>query len=71
MKHFDFEGFPYIIKIEDMLIFLHVELKTTTNNNEELTTKQLQTAQKHSDVAVTAQNLTDNLGQVGFNVISI
>jgi hypothetical protein len=54
-----------------MLIFLHVELKTTTNNNEELTRKQLQTAQKHSDVAVTAQNLTDNLGQVGFNVISI
>ena len=54
-----------------MLIFLHVELKTTTNNNEELTRKQLQTAQKHSDVAVIAQKLTDNLGQVGFNVISI
>jgi len=54
-----------------MLIFLHVKLKTTANNNEELTRKQLQTAQKHNDVAVTAQKLTDKLGQVGFNVISI
>ena len=37
-----------------MLIFLHVELKTTANNNEELKRNQLQTAQKHSNVAVTA-----------------
>ena len=37
-----------------MLIFLHVELKTKANNNEELKRNQLQTAQKQSNVAVTA-----------------
>jgi hypothetical protein len=37
-----------------MLIFLHVELKTTANNNEELKRNQLQIVQKHSNVAVTA-----------------
>jgi hypothetical protein len=54
-----------------MLIFLHVELKTTTNNNEELTRNQLQTAQKHSNVAVTTQKLTNSFGQVGFSIMSI